>query len=446
MNITTNFKQLWLWRNESQIYGWCEAVGLAIIVLVLLHVINPHNSLFINQGFPWPWIAPVIIVFQYGFGPSLLATILIASVAMVQKNQGHISIYDLQLFVTSGLALILICGLFSSKWVRRIQSAESLVEYTKGRLASLSASFYMLRVSNNYLEKNIITKPATLRVALEELQNANLFQPEVLSANIANSFLQILSQICMIDSLAIYLYQNKRLSITPLADVGNVGVLQIKDPLIKVCMETDEICYINMSQNILNSKCEYTITLPLITNDDLRVGILVIKEISFWSLNEEIIKTLGILVHFFMKNAIASKREKEILAVNPQCTIDFVRQLEILCSLKKTMDTDSALAAVLVSKTLRQHNVIDNLKNKCRTLDTCCVLEYDDHDILLTIMPFTNSSGLLGYLTRIKHYLNAELGLVIDNDLIKTRTIQVGENSVNTLNYFLNFIHGNTNE
>lgn len=433
-------KKLWTWR-QSNLWMWGEPVVLTLLALGFCYLIHPTNPLFVREIFPWPWLIPVIVVFQYGFGPALLSVALIIFVAVIQKDTGMFPIRDFQSYILSGMTLILVCTIVSSSWIRRILNAEVLQTYNDERLKSLSRSYYMLRVSSDYLEQNIISKPMTLRLAFKELLKLNLNEHNELTPEVAYSFLQLISQFCQINIGGIYLYQAKQLNSEPFAEVGLIGKLIEQDPLIKKCLDSEQVCYVSINQIEDTSDCVYLVAAPLISNDNRCLGILVIKEMPFWNLNDETLRILNILVYYFSKEIIVSSDISHFLHQYPECSVDFARQLNRLIPLKKDFDVDSALVAVMVSKKLRPHNVIENLKNQHRLLDSNWSLEQDDYDVLITLMPFTAAAGIHGYITRIKNYLNFDLGLSFDNGQIKTRSIQLyNDEPLTVMNYFLNFI------
>lgn len=441
MNMVLPLKRFWLWRG-NRLWGWFESAIVTILVLLFCYFVNPTNPLFVKEGFPWPWVAPIVIIFQYGFGPSILSASLIAVAAILLINIG-IPVADFQTYIVSGFAIVLICGLFGSTLVKRMISAEISAAYTEERLASLASSYYMLRVSYDYLEQNIITKPSTLRLALYELQKINLSQQDPLSYDVAKSFLLIISQFCSMDALGIYLYKGKKLLKKPFVEVGVMGQLIERDPLIKQCMDLDEIAYVNVAEVEEMSNCNYLVAMPLITHNNERLGLLVVKEMSFWSLTDEVLRVLSILVYYFMRNTVFFPEEAQFLREYPGMSVDFVRQLNKLTYLKGEMNLDSALAAIMISKQFREHNVIYNLKNQHRFLDSSCSLELKDYDVLITLMPFTEATGIHGYITRTLHYLQSDLGLSPDNDKIKTRSLQINKHSpLDQMHYFVDFIEG----
>lgn len=442
MQISPILLRFWTWRKNN-LWGWVEAGVLTALTLFFCHYMNPANPLYIKTAFPWPWIAPLIIVLHYGFGPSLLSVGMIALMAIFQRDAGTLSVIDFQDYLLSGVTVILICAIFSASWIDRMNNAEVLQAYTDERLQSLSRSYYMLRISSEYLEQNIISKPLTLRMALAALQKLNLEQTTDLSHDVAQSFLQIIAQFCSVNTLGIYLFRDKQLSTVPYAEIGFMGHLAPQDPLIKKCLESREISYSSINEVEDARYCNYLIAVPLITNDDTFLGILAIKEMPFWSLNEEMVRVLSILVYYFIKEIAVNTDLRHLLHIYPDCPVDFLRQLTKLIPLKKAMNIDSAFIAVMVSKDLRPHNVIYNLVNQHRLLDSFWTLEFDDYDVLITLMPFTDAAGIHGYLTRVTNYLQSDLGLSFEKEQIKLRSAQLhGDTPLDAMHYFLNFLKG----
>ena len=440
MNIKNRFRYIWSWRRNN-VWGWIESILITLLALAFCKYINPNNPLFVREIFPWPWIASVIVVFQYGFGPGILSVAIIALSSVVLHQSGLLPVADFQAYVLSGITLMLICALFSSSWVRRMMNAETLNNYSEDRLKSLSRSYYMLRISYDYLEQNLITKPMTLRIAFAELQKINWKKGEQLTQEASYSFLQIISQFCSVNTLGIYKFSRKKINLIPYAEIGSMNELILADPLIKQCIETEEMAYATINKVEDASDCNYLIAMPMISSENNLLGLLVIKEMPFWSLNDELLRTLSILVTYFTNNVIANPEVEDILTTYPGCNIDFAKQLIKMLLLKRRENFDSALVAVLVSKTLSQHNVVYNLKNQHRLLDSYWVLENEEYDILITLMPFTEATGIHGYNARITNYLRLDQGLSIDNEKIKIRTMQVYEASPKeVINYFLHFI------
>lgn len=439
MKFNKLFKRIWVWRNYS-IGMWFEAFLVTIIVMGLCYLANPTNPLFLREIFPWPWVATIIVIFQYGVGPSLFSFFFITAEAWFIYQSGSIAFKDFQIYVLSGMFLAFICSLFSSSWARRIVSAEVMQHYTEDRLKSLSRSYYMLRISTDYLEQNIITKPFTLRIAFEELLKINLHADGQLDKESANLFIQIIVQFCQINTAGIYLAKNNKLYVKPFASIGNLEPLIMNDPLIKKSFYEQQISFVGVNEIENANDCNYLVSVPLINSEEQVFGLFVIKEMPFWNLNEDTIRVISILCYYFSQDIVLTPPVKEFFREFPECDVDFVKLFSYLIVLHKEMDTDSALVAIKIPQKYRIHNVIYNLKNQQRILDSGWSLEMGDYDVLLVLLPFSSASHIQGYLNRISTYLK-KIGLDMEKDQIIVRSMQLYDGKpVDVMRYFLNFI------
>lgn len=70
-----------------------------------------------------------------------------------------------------GLILIMLIGEFSSLWVARTRRAETVQVYLDQRLEYLTHQYYLLRLSHDRLEQDLISRPMAMRDALKTLRD-----------------------------------------------------------------------------------------------------------------------------------------------------------------------------------------------------------------------------------------------------------------------------------
>lgn len=436
--------RFWLWRT-NKLWTWVESTLITLLILLFCYLFNPSNPLYFHEIFPWPWLAGIIVVLQYGFGPGMLSVFIILVAVLQFQSLGGLSVVDFQNYILSGMTLLLTCAMFSASWLRRMLNAEELLVYTNERLNSLSRSYYMLRISYDYLEQNVITKPYTLRMVLENLQLKSVAEQGEITNEIAYRFLQVVAQYCSINSLAMYLYNKKKLETQAIAEIGPVGILDLDDPLIRQSMEKRDICYVSVNQFKDANECQYLVSIPMQTSDGLCLGFIVIKDISFWTINNETLTILSILTSYFIEEVSFSKNDLLFLKAYPHCPSDFAKQLNKLTYLKHKLSVDSSLCAVLVSKDLEAFSVIDNLKRERRFINSIWELSVGDESILITLLPFTNSTGVYGFVTRITNFLTSTLGLSYTPEQIKIRTMQIDhQDPLKVMEKFIQFIGKNS--
>lgn len=433
-------QRLWLWRT-NKIWTWLESAILTSGILLFCYLANPADPLNTQGTFPWPWVAGIIIVLQHGFGPGLLSLVLVGSVAVFYTSINGISFPNFQEYLLSGLTVLLIAAVFSSSRVRRMMNAEEMLVYTNERLNSLSDSYYMLRLSYDYLEQSVITKPYTLRYVLKELQQLAIKQQGQITAEIAYPFLQVLSQFCSINSAGMYLSDKKGIVSEPLSEIGNIGHLDLHDPLIRESMDRQAMSYVSLNHLDNVNECKYLVSVPMMSHEGVLIGLIVIKDMSFWTLNDETLTTLSVLICYFVEEITCVEKFSDLLAIFPTCPRDFAQQLHKLMYLYKKLNITSVLCAVIVPKRFQQYYVIDTLQRQRRFPDSTWVLEQGDNDMILTLIPFSNATGVHGFFSRIEELLTVKFGLNSAKDGIKMRCLQLDDRApLAFLEHFMTFI------
>ncbi len=419
-------KQLWLWKKNT-LWIWIETIILTAVILLICYGANPKNPLFLHSIFPWPWIAPVIIVLRYGFGPGLLSAFIVAVAAIVSGPRAAILLPNYQGYILSGFVLTFFCALFSASAIRRMNNAEELLHYSQERLNNLSRSYYVLHASYNYLEQNLIMQPITLRSVLLKIQEMLVHEQGKLSANIAHRFLELVCQYCNVNQAGIYVCERNKFQTNSLVEVGLMGPLIPDDPLVLASTKSTDICYISINQLDDPHEAQYLVTAPMRNSEGNLLAILVIKEMAFKTLTVEMLQILSILINYFSAEMTATTTMNSLLTAYPSCPPQFAQELNKLLLLKKRMDVDSGLVAILVAKNLSAHNVIYMLQQQQRILDSVWVTELADFQVLITLLPLTDGAGIQGYLHRITEYLKMNLGLKIDQKTIKSRFLQLSD-------------------
>lgn len=309
--------QFWQRENATR-WSWIESIAITIIILLLCYVTNPANPFYVDSIFPWPWLAGIVIALQYGFGPGLLSIIVIAIAISSHNSVAALSTSPYQTYLLTGMLLTFICALYSSSWMQRVLRAEELYEYTEQRLDTLSRSYNVLRVSYDYLEQSLIAKPVTLREIEKQLQQSLLDSNGEISAKNASHFLEIVSQYCSLRDAGIYLFKANHLSAEPIATIGTMRILDINDPLIRYVMDNNEHNYVTLNDMADPKRTGYIAVVPMYTSNKQFIGLLVVKEISFWRLNTETMQIMQILTLYFAEEVTVVQQTKNLLAIFPR--------------------------------------------------------------------------------------------------------------------------------
>lgn len=417
--------RLWLWE-KSPVWIWVETVVLTVATLLVCAWVNPRNPLFVHSIFPWPWLAAVVVVLRYGFGPGVVAAALITAAIALLGPSNAIMQSAYQDYLLSGLILTFFCALFSSSTIRRRQHAEELLAYSQDRLNQLSHSYYLLQSAYSALEQNIITQPITLRAVLHKLQEISVAHHGTLTEEVAYRFLQLICQQCQATQAAIYLRQKNGSWITrPFTAIGAMDALISDDPLIGACVADHTICYHAVNQLEDRDDAHYLAVAPLRNQDDTLLGILAIKEMPFHTLHYDTLKFISTVTQYFVDDIMDIAPTTEITTLYPDCPVSFARELRTLLTLKHKLNVDSALVAVLIPTELHDRNVTASIAQQQRALDSTWVRQTPRYDLVVTLLPFTQMAGIQGYLTRINTQLTAHLGVTLDQQQLKSRALQL---------------------
>ena len=401
--------QFWQ-REKSTGWIWAESIVITFLVLFLCYITNPSNPFYVKSIFPWPWIACIIIALQYGFGPGLVSLLVIAFAIGMNASFAALAIAPYQMYLLTGMLLVCLCALYSSSWMQRVLRAEELYNYTEQRLDTLSRSYNILRVSYDYLEQSLISKPITLREIEKNLQLALLQSEGQITPASATQFLEMASQYCGLQDAGIFLMHGKEPTLRPVAAIGNINQLDNNDPLVRHVIDSDDLNYVTLNDMTDPSNAGYLVVVPMYASNKNLVGILVVKEMSFWKLNAETLQILQILSLYFAEEVTVVDQTKNLLLSFPDCPPEFLKELEKLLHIKRSINIDSSMVAIRIYPSPQMNNLIHVLKKQQRGLDYLWDHDEDGSHVLLTLMPFTNEIGISGYLTRVSNTLTENFG------------------------------------
>jgi polysaccharide biosynthesis protein PelD len=212
-----------------------EALLLPTCAVLLGLWLNPQDPLWVHADFHWVWLAPMIVALRYGPLTGLLsAGVVLAGWWWFQQQYVHFP----QVFFLGGLILVLLVGEFSSLWVARTRRAEGMQHYLHQRTEHLIRQYYLLRLSHDRLEHELIGRPMSMRDALKTLRGLDSMESG------AASLLDLLAQYCQIGAAAVYAVQNDTLAEQPLASIGATLTLHPQDPLLRQALETRKLCHV----------------------------------------------------------------------------------------------------------------------------------------------------------------------------------------------------------
>jgi hypothetical protein len=265
-----------------------EILLIPLVALAIGLLVNPQDPLWIHSEFHWTWLAPVLVALRYGPLAGLSAAgVLLAS--WLALNRGHFDQFP-QVFFLGGLIIVMLVGEFSSLWRARTRRAETVQHYLNQRMEHLIRQYYVLRLSHDRLEQELIWRPMSMRDALKTLRGLGSMQAD------AQTLLRLLAQYCQISAAALYHLENQQLAAEPwpasdLPSPCTVKTAGTPGP------GDGKLCHV-AQVTAEQQTSRYLVAAPWDLGGDI-YGILLVDEMPFFSVQEENLQTINLLLGYY---------------------------------------------------------------------------------------------------------------------------------------------------
>jgi hypothetical protein len=391
-----------------------EIVFLPLIAVFLGLWLNPQDPLWSEASFPWAWFAPVLLALRYGPLVGLAGSgILLA--AWLILNVGHYDAFP-KLFFLGGLILMMLVGEFSSLWLARARRAETLQLYLDQRLENLTRQYYLLRLSHDRLEQDLIGRPMSMRDALARLRP--LRSGSTTPKEGAATLLGLLAQYCRLESASLHAIGASVADAELLASIGHPEALRPSDPLILQAVESRRLCHVRQTLNEGGASTRYLIAAPLIDLEGNLYGLLTVEEMPFVSLQEETLQTINLLLGYYTDGLAMGTLAASLLEQFPLCPPEFAFEAERLWRLRQTTGLPSVIVALEMLPRAVAQDLPGQFQRMKRGLDENWLIAGAEKQVLATLMPLGNHSTAEGYISRLESWAKqknertlAELGV-----------------------------------
>ena len=393
---------------------WLETLLITGVILAGGYFFNQKDPLFMHSQIQWIWLAPMLVALRYGLSPGMASVAIVFFFCLAMQRQGCLKGDFPIIFMLGGALIALICGQFSAIWNARLRRADLLSLHASERLEQLSRAYFMVRLSHDRLEQNLISRPVTLRDAMFDLRNLLASHGGHLDKETCAALISILVQYCNLESAAIYLIgKDGHMMETPVADCGRGAEYAPKDILLRSVMESGNTSYQSANSLELNASSPYLVAAPLRTSSGVLRGVLLVSEMPFISLQREQLQIMGVLLAYAADHAEAAADAYRLLAVFPDCPTMFASELGKMARLHRDLEVNSALVIVNVKPTKHLDAICIALERQQRGLDHFWKRELGWGVQFVTLMLFSGAAAVEGYIARLNEMLKKEFGLQI---------------------------------
>ncbi len=404
---------------------WLETAAITLAAPAIGYFFNGNDPFFVTSRFPWLWFAPLLIGLRYGLAACACSVSALGFLEYAGIRFGGLPYgFPLQQML-GGALFVLISGQFSAVWQKRLRRADQLSEHAMERAQQISRAYFMVRLSHDRLEQNLISKPVTIRQAMIDLRLYLVRHGGRINGETAGEFLAILSHYCTLDSASIYPVENGRMASEPAASCGKGAPYKPGDVLLRAAMESGNTTYQSVNTTPPGEYGSYLVASPMLSSNGELMAMLLITEMPFLALQRETLQMIGVLLSYCAEHAGAAAKAGAILSVYPDCPPVFACELIKMHRLNRELGIESTLAMLHVHSHPRENEIALTIEKKQRGLDHVWRLATPSGSLLITLMPFSNIAGGEGYIARNNDLIKSRFGIDKTDGTVSARLLQV---------------------
>ncbi|MEK6347832.1 MAG: PelD GGDEF domain-containing protein [Burkholderia sp.] len=416
-----------------------ETLVFTLIAVGLCRAFMAEDPLLIHTGFGWIWLVPVIVSLRYGSVSGLVSgfvvlaawyvlypSVPVAPSLPVAGGASAVFAGDVTLvkpfpvgFFFGGFFLTLLTGQFGDIWMSRLRQNRIAHDYLSERLSILTRNQFMLRLSHERLEQDLLSRPATLRDSLARLRTVVFEQlptpPEqgTVALRGAQAFLDSAAQAVQLEVASVHAWRHGGPAAEVAASVGGAQALDVHDPLVREAIDTRHLVHVDAQAHATPASIgsRYLACVPLLDVKGEPVGLVAIERMPFLALTRDNLQFLLVLCNFYADGVRHAEVTREMLAAFPDCPHRFALDYARLVHLRRDSRVLSSVVALVFENDERSAALCEHVVRTRRALDSQWQIVTPRHRAVLTLMPLSGNSGADGYLLRIEDNLRAQFGV-----------------------------------
>lgn len=326
-NLTAGLRWLfskWLQRNPGALVRAAEVLLWPAFFVYLSAVSNSANPFYINEGFPWPWVGVWLIALRYGAFAGVVGALLVLLAWYALAPTPSFP----RLYFLGGAIVTLIAGEFGSLWGTRAHRQRESTRYLEDKIERLTRRLYLLKVSHDELEYEMVERPATLRDALAEL-SARLDTITRGSERLpgAKAMLEFLAAHAQIEAGGIFEFIDGPLTkLKRLASVGPVAEPSASDPMVTRAIESGQSVHLLDHLADRASGEQLVVVCPMFDEDDNPIGVLTINRMPFMAFNADNLRNIWVLVQGYAEYVRLRKVARPLSAAWPAAPVTLAQE------------------------------------------------------------------------------------------------------------------------
>jgi polysaccharide biosynthesis protein PelD len=405
-DVSEAFVSLLTKRNLSMLV---ESLVTLTAAIALNTWLDSSDPLGIKDGFPWIWLVPAVFTLRYGSLVGIVQTFVLVVIWFEYvRFFGQVNEAFPKQFFLGGFVLVLVLGQYGDVFRSRTLRTKEANGYLEDRLRAITRQHYLLRLSHQRLEHELLVKPVTLRDSLEAIMPLAQIDAGLLTQT--QALLSLIAQNCEVESATLFAAKDNVLLPEALAHIGDVTTLDTNDPLvIKATFEKQLVHVRSEKASIFESK--YLVAAPIVGSDGTLLGILVVSNLPFLALNSENLQLMTVMLGYYADALVASRSIRPIKTVFPACPPDFALELVRCKRLHDEANIESSLFAFRVPHGQINNGLFDYLVRARRLTDFCWDFNTPDEFVHILLMPLAGYAAVEGMVQRVESDLRTKFDI-----------------------------------
>lgn len=395
-----------------------ETLLLSAVVIAACRAAVPSDPLLLTTQFPWLWLLPIFVALRYGTVGGVGSSMILLGAGVAFYGALPVSQPFPRGYFFGGLVAVLLSGQFSDTWTTRLRQARLSNDYLNERLSILTNNQFLLRLSHERLEQDLLVRPGTLRDTLTRLRDVTLQEsawPAYIAGDLslagAQRFLETIAQSCQIESAQVYEIREGSLSGRPVASVGLPFELDASDPLIAHALDESALAHLQSLDVRGDAPSRYIVCAPLVAAGKETVGILLVSKLPFLALTNDNLRFMFALCGYYANGTRHASITCDLLIDFPDCPYDFALEYSRLVHLERQSGVESSVVALLFDAGRQAQALLDYIVLANREHHLQWTLRGDGAWALIFLMPLSGDVAVESRLQQIESDVRAQFGI-----------------------------------